>query len=255
MYIKCSKVLLYESKLGIYKYLENKANGSNKMKKILGIMIVLCHCIFGNNYEILENNGELFFKYSKDELLTEINNFLDENREILSPNITLVGDKIYKEGIRYGEVFIDKTIYKICDTQNDIRKCLNYMDGKKSGYTEENISNKKNILYLTYDKTGKKVSFFSVKNGPLLWFKNNKLERYRVKIDEDGEIIGVVDYILDKKGNLKEIIVSNPILIKSNIYGEEAKEYRSSSIGNENYYFAPDGKFIKKEIYYKYKPR
>ncbi|MDR2878921.1 MAG: hypothetical protein LBV03_03310 [Fusobacteriales bacterium] len=100
---------------------------------------------------------------------------------------------------------------------------------------------------ITYNNTEK----ITYEKGSTFWFKNNKLEKYRIRVD-DNQIISIVDYIFDKKGNLKEIIVSNPLLIKSNIYGEEVKEYKSS-IGSENYYFNPDGDFIKKEIYFKYK--
>ena len=50
------------------------------------------------------------------------------------------------------------------------------------------------------------------------------------------------------------IEISDPLLIKSVLYGEEVRGY-SSSAGSENYYFDPDGKFIKKEVYMKYAPK
>ena len=60
---------------------------------------------------------------------------------------------------------------------------------------------------------------------------------------------GYIKFIAE---NLEKIEVSNPLGIKSTLYGEEVKEY-TSSIGNENYYFDPEGKFIEKKMYYKYK--
>ena len=132
------------------------------MKKIIGIIVISCQCIFGNSFDVLENNGEFFFKYSKHDLLTEINTFFKKNKDILNNNFALVGDKIYKEGIKYGKVFIDEKIYSICNTQDNTSKCLLYMNGKRSSYTVKNISEKKNILYLTYDETGKKIEFLSI---------------------------------------------------------------------------------------------
>ncbi len=222
------------------------------MKKIyIVIFIILYSFVNGNNYEILEDNGVLFFKYSKSDLINELESFLEKYKEILSKDFQLKGEKKYIEEIRFGKNYIDKTRYYICNVENNTEKCLFYMNGKKRNYTEKEILNKKNKITLTYDEDGEMPKYMSLE-GLKVWFKKNKISNYRIKIKENSKDIGTITYIFDEKENLEKIEVSNPLSIKSTLYGEEVKEYKSS-IGSENYYFNPDGRFIKKEMYVKYK--
>ena len=225
------------------------------MRKIfLVIFIILCSCTYGNEYEILEENGVLFFKYSKNELLNEIKDVLEENQEILSRDFDMKdGERKDIKVIIDGKESVEKDKYYLCKIEENIEKCLLYRQGKRIFYNEKKLSEEKLLKYLGFDSSGKKVSALFIDDGPSIWFKNNKLERYRITVrNKDKESLGSITYMFDKKGNLEKIEVSNPIGIKSTLYGEEVKGY-TSSIGNENYYFDPDGKFMKKEMYYKYK--
>lgn len=222
------------------------------MKKIyIVIFIILYSFANGNNYEILEDNGILFFKFSKIDLINEVETFLEKYKEILSKDFQLKGEKRYIEEIRFEKNYIDKTRYYICNIENNLEKCLFYMDGKKINYTEKDILTSKKIITLLYDEDGKMPKYLSL-DGIKVWFKKNKITSYRIEIKEKSKIIGTITYIFDKKENLEKIEISNPLSIKSTLYGEEGKEY-NSSIGSENYYFNPEGKFIKKEVYMKYK--
>lgn len=223
------------------------------MKKILiMIFMILCSYIYGNNYEILEENGELFFKYSKNNILNEVRNILDENKEILSKDFKLVGEKKYIEEIRFGKNYIDKTRYNICKIENEIERCIFYMSGKKKYYKEMNLLDGNLIKKLSYENFGKNIKTFSTEKN-VLWFKNNKLIEYVEYVkSEDGENLGTITYIFDKKDNLEKIKVLNSIWITVKL---KEKEATTSSIGGENYYFTPEGKFMKKETYYKNTPR
>lgn len=48
------------------------------MKKIIVIIMILCQCIFGNSFKVLENNGEFFFEQKEDNLLYVIELFQEE---------------------------------------------------------------------------------------------------------------------------------------------------------------------------------
>ena len=225
------------------------------MKKIfIVIFIILCGYVYGNEYEILEENGVLFFKYSKDELLSEIKDVLEENRGILSKDFNMKGgERKDIKAIIDGKEYIEKDKYYLCEIEEKIEKCLLYREGKRIFYNESFFSEKKFLKYLSYESSGKMVTFLIIDGGPSMWFKNNKLERYRITVrNEEKKYSGSITYIFNKKENLEKIEVSNPLGIKSTLYGEEVKEY-TSSIGNENYYFDPEGKFIEKKMYYKYK--
>lgn len=206
--------------------------GEIEMLKILiMLMIILNSYIYGNNYEIIEENGELFFKYSKEEFLREVQGILEENKEILSKDFKINGEKKYIEEIRFDKNYIDKSRYNVCKIEEEKEKCLFYMNNKRKYYMEKNIK-----------------TFSTEKN--VLWFKNNKLSEYTEYVKfQDNENLGTITYIFDVKNNLKMIKVLNPILISVKLKERNAM---SSSVGRENYYFSPKGKFIKKEIYYKY---
>ena len=228
------------------------------MRKILiVILIIMSGYLYGNNYEILEENGELFFKYSKEELLKEVQEVLDENKEILSRDFKIDGEKKYIEEIRFDKNYIDISRYNVCkiEIEIEIEKCLFYMNEKRVYYKDKKLSEEKFLKNLHYEDSGKEVRSLFIDEGPLMWFEKNKLKKYRLDVrNEEKEYISSVTYIFDKKENLDKIEVSNPIGIKSTLYGEEVKGY-TSSVGSENYYFDSDGKFIKKEMYYKYGTR
>ena len=162
------------------------------MKKIcIIIFIISFYFIYGNNYEILEDNGVLFFKYSKSELSDEIKNFLEKNKEILSKDFEFEGEKNN----------IDKVRYHICKVENEIEKCILYMNSVRKNYTEEEYLSKNLIVLLKYDVSGKNPEFLSIEDGPIIWLKNNKLERYRIRVRDNNKIIGTITYIFDKKEN------------------------------------------------------
>lgn len=143
------------------------------MKKIyIVIFIILYSFANGNNYEILEDNGILFFKYSKIDLINEVENFLEKYKEILSKDFQLKGEKGYIEEIRFEKNYIDKTRYYVCNIENNLEKCLFYMDGKKINYTEKDILTSKKIITLLYDEDGKIPKYLSL-DGIKVWLKKN----------------------------------------------------------------------------------
>ncbi|MCP1226524.1 hypothetical protein [Sebaldella sp. S0638] len=116
------------------------------------IFLILFSIVNGNNFDILEDNGVLFFKYSKNNLINEVENFLEKYKELLDKDFEFVGEKKYVEETKIEK---NQAIYYICKLENNIEKCLFYINGKKRNYSEKDISSKKTKMTLTYDENGK----------------------------------------------------------------------------------------------------
>ena len=116
------------------------------MKKIfIVIFIILCGYVYGNEYEILEENGVLFFKYSKDELLSEIKDVLEENRGILSKDFNMKGgERKDIKAIIDGKEYIEKDKYYLCEIEEKI-KSVYFIEKEKEYFIMKAFFQKKSF--------------------------------------------------------------------------------------------------------------